>query len=140
MDTTAASANKVTSVVASSNNPVLGAIITVTTTGNTGTIGSSNIFYYSPATYFDWPATSFRLYSTNITFASGGSAANQLLVPVAAAYAMLASFLLATRFVADDQGCSRQAAGVYGLLSSQRGRIAPGRRSQCLHRFRDTGR
>src|SRR5215510_265629 len=82
LDTTAASANKVTSIVASSNNPVLGAIVTVTTTGNTGTIGSSNIFYYSPATYFDWQATSFRLYSTSVTFAAGGSATNQLLIPV----------------------------------------------------------
>lgn len=81
LDTTAASANKVTSIVASSNNPVLGAIVTVTTTGNTGTIGSSNIFFYSPATFFDWQATSFRLYSTSITFAAGGSANNQLLVP-----------------------------------------------------------
>ena len=84
VDTTAALANKVTSVVASSNNPVLGAIVTVTTTGNTGTIGSNNIFYYSPATYFDWRATSFRLFSTSITFASGGSVTNQLLVPTSA--------------------------------------------------------
>lgn len=83
-DTTAASANKVTSIVASSNNPVLGAIVTVTTTGNTGTIGSNDIFYYSPATYFDWPASSFRLYSTSITFASGGTVTNQLLAPTSA--------------------------------------------------------
>jgi uncharacterized repeat protein (TIGR01451 family) len=84
LDTTAASANKVTSVVASSNNPVLGTIVTVTTTGNTGTIGSSNIFYYSPATYFDWQASSFRLFSTSITFAlTNQTINNQLLVPAA---------------------------------------------------------
>jgi len=84
LDTTAASANKVTSVVASSNNPVLGTIVTVTTTGNTGTIGSSNIFYYSPATYFDWQASSFRLFSTTITFAlTNQTITNQLLVPAA---------------------------------------------------------
>src|SRR5215831_1522574 len=77
LDTTAALANKVTSVVASSNNPVLGAIVTVTTTGNTGTIGSNNIFYYSPATYFDWQATSFRLYSTSISFSGGATVTNQ---------------------------------------------------------------
>ncbi|HWX55763.1 MAG TPA: hypothetical protein VN176_14340 [Verrucomicrobiae bacterium] len=100
LDTTAASANKVTSVVTTSNNPVLGAIVTVTTTGNTGTISSSNIFYYSPATYFDWPASSFRLYSTSISFASGGSAANQLLVPTSALppsasdYTMVATYLV----------------------------------------------
>lgn len=84
LDTTAALANKVTSVVASSNNPVLGTIVTVTTAGNTGTIGSNNIFYYSPATYFDWQATSFRLYSTSISFAGGGTVTNQLLVPTSA--------------------------------------------------------
>ena len=84
LDTTAALANKVTSVVASSNNPVLGAIVTVTTTGNTGTIGNNNIFYYSPATYFDWQATSFRLYSTSISFSGGATVTNQLLVPTSA--------------------------------------------------------
>ena len=99
-DSTAASANKVTSVVTSSNNPALGAIVTVTTTGNTGVISSANIFYYSPATYFDWPAGSFRLYSTSITFAIGGSASNQLLVPnavlppSASDYTMVATYLV----------------------------------------------
>ena len=100
LDTTAASANKVTSVVTSSSSPTLGAIVTVTTSGNTGTISSSNIFYYSPATYFDWPASSFRLYSTNISFAIGGSAANQLMVPTSALppsasdYTMVATYLV----------------------------------------------
>jgi uncharacterized repeat protein (TIGR01451 family) len=84
LDTTAASANKVTSIVASSNNPVLGTIVTATTTGNTGTIGSSNIFYYSPATFFDWQASSFRLFSTSINFAATNQTINnQLLVPAA---------------------------------------------------------
>ncbi len=100
VDTTAASANKVTSVVTTSNNPTLGAVVTVTTSGNTGTISSSNIFYYSPATYFDWPASSFRLYSTSISFTTGGSAANQLLVPTSALpssasdYTMVATYLV----------------------------------------------
>ena len=100
LDTIAAQANKVTSIVASSNNPVLGAIVTVTTTGNTGTIGSSNIFYYSPASYFDWPATSFRLYTTTITFSGGASVTDQLLLPVAAIpasasnYTMVATYLV----------------------------------------------
>ncbi len=100
VDTTAASANKVTSVVTTSNNPTLGATVTVTTSGNTGTISSSNIFYYSPATYFDWPASSFRLYSTSISFVSGGSASNQLLVPTSALpssasdYTMVATYLV----------------------------------------------
>jgi len=85
-DTTAALANKVNTVVASSTSPILGSIITLTITGNTGTIGSANVFYHSPATFITWPASSFRLYSMSITFSGGntGTYTNQLLVPTSA--------------------------------------------------------
>ena len=85
-ETTAAQANKVTTVVTSSNDPILGAIITVTVTGSTGTIGSANIFYASPQTTFDFPANAFRLHSTSVTFSGGnsGTYANQLLIPTSA--------------------------------------------------------
>jgi len=85
-ETIAAQANKVTTVVTSSNSPTLGALITVTVTGNTGQIGSGKLFYASPETYFDFPANSFRLYSTSVTFSGGntGTYTDQLLVPSAA--------------------------------------------------------
>src|SRR5215471_17518692 len=99
LDTIAAQANKVTSVVASSNNPVLGAIVTVTTTGNTGTIGGSNVFYYSPATYFDWQANTFRLYTTTITFSGGASVTDQLLLPTAAIPASASDYTMVATYV-----------------------------------------
>jgi uncharacterized repeat protein (TIGR01451 family) len=85
-ETIAAQANKVTTVVTSSNSPTLGALITVTVTGNTGQIGSGKLFYASPETYFDFPADSFRLYSTSVTFSGGntGTYLDQLLVPSSA--------------------------------------------------------
>ena len=85
-ETIAAQANKVTTVVTSSNSPTLGALITVTVTGNTGQIGSGKLFYASPETYFDFPANSFRLYSTSVTFSGGntGMYTDQLLVPSSA--------------------------------------------------------
>ena len=85
-ETIAAQANKVTTVVTSSNSPTLGALITVTVTGNTGQIGSGKLFYASPETYFDFPANSFRLYSTSVTFSGGnaGTYLDQLLVPSSA--------------------------------------------------------
>ena len=85
-ETIAAQANKVTTVVTSSDSPTLGALITVTVTGNTGQIGSGKLFYASPETYFDFPANSFRLYSTSVTFSGGntGTYTDQLLVPPSA--------------------------------------------------------
>src|SRR6267154_1580136 len=85
-ETIAAQANKVTTVVTSSNSPTRGALITVTVTGNTGQIGSGKLFYASPETYFDFPANSFRLYSTSVTFSGGntGMYTDQLLVPSSA--------------------------------------------------------
>jgi hypothetical protein len=85
-ETIAAQANKVTTVVTSSNSPTLGALITVTVTGNTGQIGSGKLFYASPETYFDFPANSFRLYSTSVTFSGSntGTYLDQLLVPSSA--------------------------------------------------------
>ncbi|HXS78019.1 MAG TPA: FG-GAP-like repeat-containing protein [Terracidiphilus sp.] len=85
-ETTKALANKVTTVTTSSNDPILGSIITVTVTGSTGTIGSAKLFYASPQTTFDFSADVFRLYSTSVTFsgANTGTYSDQLLIPTAA--------------------------------------------------------
>ena len=85
-DTISSSNNTVSTVVISSTSPTLGSIITVTVTGATGTIGAAKIFYASPETTIDFPATSFRLVATSVTFsgANTGTFANQLLVPTSA--------------------------------------------------------
>ncbi|MBI2709271.1 MAG: tandem-95 repeat protein [Actinobacteria bacterium] len=67
VQTTDAAANKVTTSVATSNPPGIGALMTMTVQGSTGTIGSGDstldpsVFATSPATYVDWPAGAFRL-------------------------------------------------------------------------------
>ena len=103
-ETIAAQANKVTTVVTSSTDPILGSLITVTVTGSTGTIGNGKLFYASPQTYVDFPANAFRLYSTSVTFsgANTGTYDNQLLVPSSAFssssstnYTFVATYLVA---------------------------------------------
>ena len=86
LDTTAAQANKVNTVVTSTNDPILGSLIIVTETGQTGTIGSGNTFFADPQTTFDFPADRFRLINTDVTFSGGnsGNYDNQLLIPASA--------------------------------------------------------
>jgi hypothetical protein len=59
-------ANKVSSVTTSTSNPSLGARITVTVRGETGTIGAAKILSFTPAAYADFPASSLRLVGTEI--------------------------------------------------------------------------
>src|SRR5579884_351153 len=72
-DTIAAAANKVNSGSVSTTTPSIGTTLTVTVTGSTGTIGGSNIFALSPQTSPSFPADSFELIGTSITFSNGGS-------------------------------------------------------------------
>ncbi len=85
-ETTAAQANKVTTVVTSTTDPILGSMVTVTVSGNTGTIGSAKSFYASPETFYDFPANVFKLYTTSIIFSGSntGTYTDQLLIPTSA--------------------------------------------------------
>jgi uncharacterized repeat protein (TIGR01451 family) len=78
-DTTEASANKVTNVVTGPNPAELGGVITMTVTGETGTIGSGKEMAFSPATYSDWPGNAFELFDTKIQFAATGAVYNNTL-------------------------------------------------------------
>jgi uncharacterized repeat protein (TIGR01451 family) len=81
-ETIQASANKVNTVVSTPNPPVLGGLITITVTGETGTIGAAKILSYTPASYLNWPASAFELISTSITLSGGntGTFVNQLYI------------------------------------------------------------
>jgi uncharacterized repeat protein (TIGR01451 family) len=68
----AASANKVTSVTASST-PQLGGTLTVTVVGDTGTIGAAGKFTATPASYSTWPANAYRLAGSRITMTGGNT-------------------------------------------------------------------
>ena len=72
-ETIKALANKVTAVVAGPNPPELGGIMTITVTGDTGTIGNAGIFAPTPASFADWPANSYKLVGTQITFTGGNT-------------------------------------------------------------------
>ena len=78
--TQGANANKVTTTVTGPNPGTLGGIITITVTGQTGTIGGTQIAAYTPAAEASWPADSYKLVSTSITFTGGntGTYTNQL--------------------------------------------------------------
>ncbi len=84
-DTIAASANKVTTTVATPNPPSVGGIVTITVTGHTGTIGAAKVLAFSPATYSNWRADALQLVTTSITFSGGntGTYNDTLLVPPA---------------------------------------------------------
>jgi Bacterial Ig-like domain (group 3)/Abnormal spindle-like microcephaly-assoc'd, ASPM-SPD-2-Hydin/HYDIN/CFA65/VesB-like, Ig-like domain/Cep192 domain 4 len=72
-ETIAANANKVNSGSVSTTTPSVGSTFTVTVNGSTGTIGGSNIFALSPETSTSFPANSFELTNTSLTFSNGGS-------------------------------------------------------------------
>jgi uncharacterized repeat protein (TIGR01451 family) len=72
-DTLEASANKVNTVVTGPNPAELGGVITITVTGETGTIGSARQMSFSPATYSEWPSNTFELFETKIVFAASGA-------------------------------------------------------------------
>lgn len=95
-ETIKAAANKVDTVTSavSPTTPALGGKVTITVTGQTGTIGSGtsspdlDVFWATPAGYSTWPTRSLRLESTEVKFFSnsarttqiGSTFTNQLLV------------------------------------------------------------
>ncbi|MBW4519692.1 MAG: DUF11 domain-containing protein [Scytolyngbya sp. HA4215-MV1] len=72
-ETIKAVANKIVTSTAGPNPPELGGIMTMTITGQTGTIGAAGIFAVSPASYLDWPANSYQLVGTQITMSGGNT-------------------------------------------------------------------
>jgi hypothetical protein len=69
-------ANKVTSVVSGPKPPQLGGIMTITVSGNTGTVGGAGTFVTSPAVYPTWPASSYQLTASTIVMTSGSATGN----------------------------------------------------------------
>jgi uncharacterized repeat protein (TIGR01451 family) len=84
-ETIQANANKVVTVVTGPSPPELGGIVTMTVTGDGGTVGSTRIMSFSPAGYLDWRADAFELISSSVTLSGGntGTYDDQLLITVA---------------------------------------------------------
>lgn len=72
-ETIKANANKVNVVVTTPNPPTLGGVVTITVTGDTGTIGADRILAYTPATYLNWRPDALQLVNTTITLTRGNS-------------------------------------------------------------------
>jgi fimbrial isopeptide formation D2 family protein/uncharacterized repeat protein (TIGR01451 family) len=77
-ETIAASANKVTTTVAGPNPASLGGIMTITVTGETGTIGSAGILSFTPASYTSWRADAYEMIASSITLPNSSVLSNQL--------------------------------------------------------------
>ncbi|MEP7028102.1 MAG: hypothetical protein ABI960_05865, partial [Candidatus Eisenbacteria bacterium] len=73
-NTIGANANKVTTVVSGPNPPQVGGIVTITVTGQTGTIGAPPVLAFSPASDLAWSASVFELISSQITFSGSANA------------------------------------------------------------------
>ena len=82
METIQANANKVVTVVTGPSPPQLGGIVTMTVTGDGGTLGADRILSFNPAAYLDWRADAFELVSCSITLSGGntGTYNDQLLI------------------------------------------------------------
>jgi uncharacterized repeat protein (TIGR01451 family) len=72
-ETIQANANKVTTVVSGPNPAELGGIVTMTVSGETGTIGAARILAFSPAAYLNWRANAYELIGATITLSGGNN-------------------------------------------------------------------
>ena len=86
LETIKANANKVTTVISGPNPATLGGTLTMTVTGDTGSIGSDKVLSFTPATYAAWAANSYELFQSTITLtgANTGTYTDQLLIPPSA--------------------------------------------------------
>lgn len=82
-DTISSNSNKVTTTIYGPDPPGIGGIVTVTVTGDTGTIGSGLVGSYTPAAAGTWRSDVFQLISTSITLsgANTGVYNDTLLLP-----------------------------------------------------------
>jgi hypothetical protein len=68
------SGNNVVNTVLSGPNPgSLGGVITMQVSGTTGTLGGSGVMSFTPASYADWPADAFELFSVTIQLLGPGN-------------------------------------------------------------------
>ncbi len=72
--TIGSNANKVTTVVSGPTPPGLGGIVTITVTGETGTIGASQVLAFTPAAGVTWPAETYEMIGATITLSGSANA------------------------------------------------------------------
>ncbi|MCI0746566.1 MAG: hypothetical protein L0Y58_14290, partial [Verrucomicrobia subdivision 3 bacterium] len=117
-ETIQANANKVVTVVTGPTPPQLGGIVTMTVTGDGGTIGASRIMSFSPAAYLNWRPDAYEMISSSITLSGGnsGTYADQLLINVASATAT--EYLAVYRFRAVNSTTTPTTISPISFISS----------------------
>jgi uncharacterized repeat protein (TIGR01451 family) len=111
-------ANKVDTVVTGPTPPELGGIVTMTVSGDTGTIGGAGIMAFSPAAYLNWRPEAFELLSSEITFSGGntGTYRDQLLIIASSSSATL--YVATYRFRAVNMTTAPTVVSPIGHINS----------------------
>ncbi|MDI6050572.1 hypothetical protein QLS31_12090, partial [Flavobacterium sp. XS2P24] len=73
-----AASNKVATSIVGPTSNALGGLMTMTVTGNTGTVGAAKIFSVSPASFANWNPTAYELINSQFTFAYGAGTADDI--------------------------------------------------------------
>jgi uncharacterized repeat protein (TIGR01451 family) len=113
-----ANANKVVTVVTGPIPPQLGGIVTMTVTGDAGTIGAAGIMSFSPAAYLNWRPDAYEMLSSSITLAGGniGTYNDQLLIIAGSTVAT--TYTAVYRFRAVSTTTAPTAISPIGFISS----------------------
>lgn len=114
-ETISAAANKVNAVVTGPDPAGLGGVITMTVTGDTGSLGAASILSFSPATFTTWRADVFELFDAQITLPGGTVLDNQLYV---AGYGTGGAYTLVYKFKAVGTTTAPTAISPVGNISS----------------------
>jgi len=117
-ETIQANANKVITVVTGPIPPQLGGIVTMTVTGDAGTIGAARIMSFSPAAYLNWRPDAYEMLSSSISLSGGnnGTYNDQLLIIAGSSSAT--SYSAVYRFRAVSSTTTPTAISPIGFISS----------------------
>jgi uncharacterized repeat protein (TIGR01451 family) len=113
-----ANANKVITVVTGPIPPELGGIVTMTVSGDAGTIGAAGIMSFSPAAYLNWRPDAYEMLSSSITLSGGnvGTYNDQLFIIVGST--VETTYTAIYRFRAVSTTIAPTAISPIGFISS----------------------
>lgn len=99
-ETIKAVANKINTVVSGPTPPELGGIMTLTVTGDTGTIGSAGKFAFTPASFVDWAADKYQLVSAQAVLTGGNTGTYDNVLYLSGLGSSTTSYTITYKFVA----------------------------------------
>jgi uncharacterized repeat protein (TIGR01451 family) len=92
-ETIEAQSNKISTIVSGPKPPELGGVVTIQiTSADTGTVGSNDTIFVSPASFADWPANKFELFETSIILTPSKGAPTTLKDTLSFTYSDTASY------------------------------------------------